>query len=375
MLRALIVDDDEIFARYVKKCIDWDGLHTQLLGHARNGAQAVEMVSELEPDIVIMDVEMPGMSGLESIERIRANSGRCQFILVTGHEKFKYAQSGARFGITDILLKPITRSSLDLALYRTVNEHWMDRLSQAAIRSVTDTSPAIDVLYLLEEDAPEQSVLGLCKKLLAKLLDGADEGVHDIVMQYAHCIENHGISQGRNIWLYIFPALVCMQRLLESERELAAPFDSKLNLLNYMRDGFLQGRAGAALFEVCRKTFQALKAPPKGRQTAAEIYDQLMRHYPEPNFNISELAKLMHFHEGYLRRIFKEAYGKAPNAALRDIRMSEAKKMIDAGELQIQQIARRVGFEDASYFSKCYKSYFGYPPSDRMGLGYTQGQK
>ena len=49
MLRALIVDDDEIFARYVKKCIDWDGLHTQLLGHARNGAQAVEMVSELEP--------------------------------------------------------------------------------------------------------------------------------------------------------------------------------------------------------------------------------------------------------------------------------------------------------------------------------------
>ena len=44
MLRALIVDDDEIFARYVKKCIDWDGLHTQLLGHARNGAQAVEMV-------------------------------------------------------------------------------------------------------------------------------------------------------------------------------------------------------------------------------------------------------------------------------------------------------------------------------------------
>ena len=55
--------------------------------------------------------------------------------------------------------------------------------------------------------------------------------------------------------------------------------------------------------------------------------------------------------------------------------MSEAKKLIDAGELQIQQIARRVGFEDASYFSKCYKSYFGYPPSDRMGLGYTQGQK
>lgn len=70
-----------------------------------------------------------------------------------------------------------------------MNEHWMDRLSQAAIRSVTDTSPAIDVLYLLEEDAPEQSVLGLCKKLLAKLLDGADEGVHDIVMQYATALK------------------------------------------------------------------------------------------------------------------------------------------------------------------------------------------
>lgn len=375
MLRAIIADDDEIFAKYVRKCMDWDGLCTQLMGHARNGAQAVEMVSSLDPDIVIMDVEMPGMSGLECIEHIRSGSSRCQFILVTGYDKFKYAQCGARFGITDILLKPITRAGLDLALQRAVNEHWMNRLSQASIRCVTDTSPEVDALYLLNEDAPEQSVLGLCKKLRSKLEEDPNDGMHDIVMQYAHCIENHGISQGRNIWLYIFPALVCMQLLVESGRDPVAPFENKLSLLDYMRDGFLEGRADSALFEVCCKAAQVLKAPPKGRQTAEEIYAMLMRHYSDTHFSIAELAKMMHFHEGYIRRVFKEAYGKSPNSALRDIRMAEAKRLISAGDLQIQQIARQVGFDDASYFSKCYKSYFGYPPSVKSATKFAQERR
>lgn len=373
MLKALIADDDEIFAKYVKKCVDWESQHTELLGRAKNGSEAMKMISDFKPDIVIMDVEMPEMNGLECIEQIRAGCSQCQFILVTGHDKFRYAQLGAKFGITDILLKPVAKTSLDLALQRTVNEYWMNRISQLTTQNLMDASYIIDVSDFLEEDAPEQSALGLCKKLRLKLSENALDGVHDIIMQYVHCIENHGISQGRNIWLYSFPALVCLDKLQSLGCDMAPPFDSKLNLLGLIRDGMLQGEVESVLLDLCLKAGKATKTPSKVRQTAEEIYGMIMQNFHDPNFSVADLANMMHFHEGYVRRVFKEAYGKSPNAALKDIRMSEAKRLLTEGRLQIQQVARQVGFDDASYFSKCFKNYFGYSPSERFYKYISEG--
>lgn len=139
----------------VQSCLDAQGM----------GREAIKMISDINPDIVIMDVEMPEMSGLECIEQIRTSCSQCQIILVTGHDKFKYAQLGARFGITDILLKPVAKTSLDMALQRTVNEYWMNRLSQLAARNLMDTSYVVDISAVMQEDAPERTVLGLSKKL------------------------------------------------------------------------------------------------------------------------------------------------------------------------------------------------------------------
>ena len=118
MLRALIVDDDEIFARYVKKCIDWDGLHTQLLGHARNGAQAVEMVSELEPDIVIMDVEMPGIDGMETARALRQRDRDVVIVFITNIAR--YAVDGYEVEALDFILKPVNYFTFSVKLDRAV---------------------------------------------------------------------------------------------------------------------------------------------------------------------------------------------------------------------------------------------------------------
>lgn len=364
MLKALIADDDEIFAKYVRKCVDWESQCTELFGRARNGREAIKMISDINPDIVIMDVEMPEMSGLECIEQIRASCSQCQIILVTGHDKFKYAQLGARFGITDILLKPVAKTSLDMALQRTVNEYWMNRLSQLAARNLMDTSYVVDISAVMQEDAPERTVLGLSKKLRSRLNNNSLDDIHDIIMQYVHCIENHGISQGRNIWLYSFVALVCLDKLQSMGGEMVPPFDNKLNLLSLVRDGMLKGEVANVLLDLCLKAGRASKARSKGRQTADEIYGIIMQNYHDPHFSVVDLANMMHFHEGYVRRVFKEAFGKSPNAALKDIRMAEAKRLLTEGQLQIQQVSRQVGFDDASYFSKCFKSYFGYSPSE-----------
>ena len=98
-------------------------------------------------------------------------------------------------------------------MYKRQNEYWMNRLSQLAARNLMDTSYVVDISAVMQEDAPEQTVLGLSKKLRSRLNNNSLDDIHDIIMQYVHCIENHGISQGRNIWLYSFVALVCLDKL------------------------------------------------------------------------------------------------------------------------------------------------------------------
>lgn len=106
MLKALLAEDDDIFARYVQRCVDWETIKTELAGRARTGDEALELAEKLRPDIIIMDVELPGPSGLDCIARLRESRQSCEILLVTGHDEFEYAQSGAKYGVTDILLKP-----------------------------------------------------------------------------------------------------------------------------------------------------------------------------------------------------------------------------------------------------------------------------
>lgn len=62
--------------------------------------------------------------------------------------------------------------------------------------------------------------------------------------------------------------------------------------------------------------------------------------------------------------MFKAAFNKSPNTALKETRMKMAIELFAAGDMQIQPIAKMVGFDDAAYFSKCFKQYFGYAPSE-----------
>ena len=116
--------------------------------------------------------------------------------------------------------------------------------------------------------------------------------------------------------------------------------------------------------EIKRKTAIIQKDSTLATNTVAEkIYNIIRENYSNPKFNISYISNELHFCEAYLRRVCKKVYGKPPNALLKEIRMEEANKLVSRGDMLISQICLQVGIEDASYFSKCFKEYFGKSPS------------
>ncbi len=108
MRRAIIADDESLAAELIKHLLDKYGLPVKIVGEASAGDDAVEMIYQLKPDIVFLDIQMPVLSGIEVMENINASyQGTILFVVITAFSYFEYAQAALRLGAKDILLKPI----------------------------------------------------------------------------------------------------------------------------------------------------------------------------------------------------------------------------------------------------------------------------
>jgi len=123
MKRILIVDDEQPIVAglslLIKRYFSED---YTVVGSASSGREAIEKARELSPDILLMDVQMPGISGLEAIKTIVSFGGPKAFILITAYERFDIAREALSLGVCDYILKPVSRDRLETAL-RTASQY------------------------------------------------------------------------------------------------------------------------------------------------------------------------------------------------------------------------------------------------------------
>ncbi len=106
MHNLLLVDDRKDVVTRIKQAINWQNLDITIYT-AYNGLDALEIIETLGIDIVITDIKMPKMTGIELIKTCRDKGYDCKFVLISGYDDFEYAKQAIRFGVTDYLLKPI----------------------------------------------------------------------------------------------------------------------------------------------------------------------------------------------------------------------------------------------------------------------------
>lgn len=106
MLKVIIADDERVIREGISELIDWKSLDLELIGLCKNGIEAYDMILDESPDIVMTDIKMPGMSGIELIERVAHTDPDVQFILLSGYGEFEYARAAMRNGVHHYLLKP-----------------------------------------------------------------------------------------------------------------------------------------------------------------------------------------------------------------------------------------------------------------------------
>ena len=119
-LKVLIADDEAKVGQLVKRLIEWDEIGLECIGIAQDGQTAYDRIVAESPDIVITDIRMPVLTGLEMIQKASEQGIHCHFIVVSGYKYFDYAQKALKYGVEDYLLKPIDEVELNRQLRKIV---------------------------------------------------------------------------------------------------------------------------------------------------------------------------------------------------------------------------------------------------------------
>lgn len=116
MYKVLIADDEHLVCAKLKKLIHWEELGLELLDTASDGVHAWEIIQSEKPEIVITDIRMPGVDGLELAKRASEHRIGSHFVLISGHTEFSYAFHAIKYGVEDYLIKPINEQELNTVL-------------------------------------------------------------------------------------------------------------------------------------------------------------------------------------------------------------------------------------------------------------------
>ncbi|MCR4629063.1 MAG: response regulator [Clostridium sp.] len=122
-MKALIIDDEPPVITVVKLLVDWKKYHIDTVFTSSSAEEAMAVLKEEKPEIILSDINLPGLSGLELVEQFRGEGSGTQVIFISAYDKFSYAQKAMQLDSVEYLLKPVERESVNRAVEKAVNRY------------------------------------------------------------------------------------------------------------------------------------------------------------------------------------------------------------------------------------------------------------
>lgn len=169
MFKILVVDDESLVRRGIVMETDWNALDCMVVAEASNGEEGLEAARRYRPDLIICDIRMPKMDGIEMLTRLREEGNEAHVIFLTAYGDFSYAQSAIRLSASDYLLKPFEDGELEKTVLAIKNKmeakkqegdtaHEQDVLSHSSIRKGEKSKYVTEALNYIKEHYGEYDI-------------------------------------------------------------------------------------------------------------------------------------------------------------------------------------------------------------------------
>lgn len=342
--KIIIIDDEALIRRSIEKIISTNLPECEVAAEAESAAEGIELIERHSPDIIITDIYMNGMDGLDMLEKAKYSG---KVIVITGFRNFEYAQRAISLDVYALLLKPIHRDEL----IKTIN---------GAIDSIRGKK----MLEAAEETGKTHYELIALKNILFNALDDEDAS------SVRYCTEK-------------------ITRLINSsgnDMEFIKNYYKKLmlSLYDFRSDvrGFSKTNYGSNLcrmIDECESTDELSEAFVMSVNSLVSPddslnYENTSRHvrraikYINENYykeiSLEDVADHVYLSSVHMSRLFKKETGKNLMDYVKMVRIQKAKELLDTHQYKIYEVAELVGFKDNHYFSTMFKKYVHMTPTE-----------
>ena len=392
--RIMIADDEPKIRSGLRAQIERMGLPAVVCAEAEDGEIALELAERERPDIVLADINMPFVNGLDFIKALRRTRSDMRVIVITGYEKFEYARAALDLSVSAYLLKPIDLGELKRVLVQAMDaleaERAHSRHFEWAIAQINARRDALREEFLRDAvsgrleadeirdfgvyfDFPRADALWL---LLASVPAGAtgEKPWAHLLRQYSlqdalranppeglgfHCLFSD--DRGSIAMLYggaIAPeamaAAVC-QALEEQGVSVQVEIEPvpELTALSDAYDAALERLTGR---DDLSPVVEAAKA-------------YILAHYADSGLEVGAVAQSLSIHPVYLSRLMKQELGMPFSRYLTHVRIGRAVELMHDPNVKIWQVAEQVGYSGANYFSAAFKKVLGVSPAEYRAEG------
>ncbi|MEJ6950276.1 response regulator transcription factor [Natronospora cellulosivora (SeqCode)] len=337
MYKVMIVDDEPNIRRGLPYLIDWEECNFRIVSVAKNGRDAIEKLSLTYPDIIITDITMPGMSGLDLIKHVRGslNDKNMGFIILSGYNDFEYAKEAIKYNVQSYLLKPIDEKELLKILSQLKHklsggsyEFFYNRPVKKFDDDFSELKEFNSLVNHIEANDH--------KKIEATLRDIFD--YFNKVMLHPNIIKIHL----DNFFINISKIINLMGGDITSLMQ-------KLNILeiDFAKSNLIKLRSILEEFSLNSTLYIAELKSNSGIINKVKQY--IKRNYYK-NIKLKDIAEDFYINPAYLGRLFKKETGFTYCDYLNKIRLQYAKQLLERTDLHIYQIADKVGYKNSDYF-------------------------
>lgn len=333
MYKVLILDEDR-GARYMLKRFPWSRYGFEISEEAAGGREALAKLASESVDLVVTDVRMPDMDGMDFLAAVHEQEVRPCLILLSSYNDFEYAQQGIGFGVFDYITKPFSEAAFGQTLQRA--GIYLQKNGGEAAGSALHKSPS------------EAGEISRQAKILENLLLAGDPQFLPRCAAFAEKCREEGF-------------------LLQLTERLQAAFDERFPWVRCIEAERLDGKSvqqesfvkrAAALFGLLEK-YELLQEKSLLRDICRLVWQDI-----EANLSLHLIASKLGISTDYAGRIFRHKTGMHFVAFVTRMKMERGKVLLSRGHSKNYEISERLGYSNPDYFRQLFKAHTGMTPTE-----------
>ena len=362
MVKVFLVEDEAIIRHGIRDNIDWASHGFEFAGEAGDGEYAYPLILKAQPDILVTDIKMPFMDGLELSRLVKKTLPRTRIIVLSGYNEFEYAKEAIKIGISDYLLKPVSSAGLIDALKKAADE----------IREEREKSKLLERYFVSYEKYTEfldkTDYSGVDRKLINDFLKlGSVEECSPFVEEYFAAIGEHNYKSLLLRQYMTMDIFYCVQEFLKKLK--ADPPEVPESVVDIKRvPKVIESveMTKAYLIEEFAAALQARDRASNDRYGSVirDAKEYIRANFSQSDLSLNRIAAHIGVSPSYFSSIFKQETGQSFVEYLTQVRMERACELLKCTSYRTFEIGEQVGYNDSHYFSAAFKKAMGQSPKE-----------